>query len=474
MMKASGVRSLFCCCALVLLFAADAGAERYLVLPPAEGGEAAGGLVEGRVQPLYRHLGISVVETDVPRAELARANGDRIFVDASLPFVASGVVLGDAAGGQPLSWHQDLAQEFQQWIPLDSVDPSRVLLFILDTGVRLDHPDLASHLLPELGCNVIDVDSPDDVGDDNGHGTAVAGMAGGDATGCWPALSLVPIKVADEEARSTLEHFAAAFDDVLGRAVDPENPLWGKNLVFNVSYSVVCGDPEEEAAVELFFTTVFDSFARKGCRALFCFSAGNSSADVAVDRIYPAALRHSCLVTVAAANAGGFLAGTFSNYGLTEVETAAPGENLVSTGIGGSLYVDVRGTSFAAPFLAGAAAALWAAHPGLRPYQVRNALLNLTGNPRWLSDHREAPSDYVVPVISGGAVAFDSLADKFFVAEAAGNSPLALNVVMPEEEPEGSGEDEGAAGGCSVGSRWASWLFLVPFGAVRRKAGGRR
>lgn len=472
----------FCCCCVVLfLLARGACAERYLVLGQPGEGVSALPLAGGAKGFSYEPLGIDVVESDLDREALARANPGRLFVEASTPLFACGSL--GAASEEPLSWHQALAEELQFWLPPDSVDVGTVYLLILDTGICLDHPDLARHLRPDLGFNVLKEADSGDVDDDNGHGTAVAGMAGGEVTGAWPGIAIVPVKVADETASSTLETFAAAFNGILARAIDPDDAFHGRRLVFNVSYSVTSRDDAESRALESFFTNLFDRFAEAGCQALFCFSAGNSAVDVAETMVFPASMSHPHLLSVAAVDREGRLADLFSNYGLTAVEVAAPGEHLVSTCADRSLYVEVRGTSFASPFLAGTAAALWAAHPGLEAYQIRNVLLNLTARPRWLSDHYRAPSDWIVPVIAGDALAFSALSDDLFVADCAGETPRALTVRPPlgnpEREPEeepGAGDSEAAegGGGCRGLTGPGSLVLFVPLFVFRRRGAGRR
>ena len=70
------------------------------------------------------------------------------------------------------------------------------VIAVVDTGVDLDHPDLADHLLP--GTDLIDADDRPD--DPNGHGTHVAGLAaavGGNGigiTGAAPEARILPVR----------------------------------------------------------------------------------------------------------------------------------------------------------------------------------------------------------------------------------------------------------------------------------------
>ena len=70
-------------------------------------------------------------------------------------------------------------------------------------------------------------------------------------------------------------------------------------------------------------------------------------------RVYPAASPQSNIVTVAAVDQSGRLA-SFSNFGKTSVDIAAPGKNIISTVPGG--YGSSGGTSMAAPHVSGVAA----------------------------------------------------------------------------------------------------------------------
>jgi thermitase len=76
--------------------------------------------------------------------------------------------------------------------------------------------------------------------------------------------------------------------------------------------------------------------------------------------------------------------GSFSNYGATSVDIAAPGVKVFSTTVG-SKYSDSvipllganwDGTSMACPHVAGAAALYWSAHPEKTASEVKAAILN--------------------------------------------------------------------------------------------------
>ncbi|MDP2726780.1 MAG: S8 family serine peptidase, partial [Dehalococcoidia bacterium] len=90
------------------------------------------------------------------------------------------------------------------------VGKNNVTIAVLDTGVDLTHPDLASKVLP--GLNMLDQSAPPQ--DDNGHGSHVAGIAAaasnngtGIAGVSWGAR-ILPVKVLDSFGMGTVEELA--------------------------------------------------------------------------------------------------------------------------------------------------------------------------------------------------------------------------------------------------------------------------
>ena len=110
-------------------------------------------------------------------------------------------------------------------------------------------------------------------------------------------------------------------------------------------------------------------------------AAGNSGVNADFSPMYPAAYDNRGIVSVLASDAND-LGASFTNYGLASVDLAAPGVSIYSTEATGTCslcdpsgYRTLSGTSMASPHVAGVAAAMLSAHPGLTAAQARDALL---------------------------------------------------------------------------------------------------
>src|SRR5438552_5053655 len=113
--------------------------------------------------------------------------------------VAYALLASPAGGGAPPNgvaargtrW-LDLVHAREAWT-VTRGDP-KVVIAIVDTGIDATHPDLSGRVVG--GTDLYNGD--DDPADDNGHGTAVAGIA---AAVC-PSCSLLAVKVQDEHGGS--------------------------------------------------------------------------------------------------------------------------------------------------------------------------------------------------------------------------------------------------------------------------------
>jgi subtilisin family serine protease len=262
-------------------------------------------------------------------------------------------------------------------------DPS-VTLGVTDTGVDGAHPDLAPVMWLNPGetgtdaigndrrTNGVDDDgdgyvddwkgwdfvaSDNDPADENGHGTHVSGIAdahGNDAKGIagvsWNTRVL-PVRVMDANGSGTEANIAAGMAYAVAHGA----------RVINASL----GGPDPSQAI----TDVIAASPQ----TLFVFAAGNDGSNDDVTPTYPCADSAPNVVCVAATDASDQLA-SWSNYGVSTVDLAAPGDGIWSDWPNGGLTA-LSGTSMAAPHVAGAAALLFSANPLLTAAGARNALL---------------------------------------------------------------------------------------------------
>ncbi|NBP51535.1 MAG: hypothetical protein EBU70_10250, partial [Actinobacteria bacterium] len=107
---------------------------------------------------------------------------------------------------------------------------------------------------------------------------------------------------------------------------------------------------------------------------LFVAAAGNEGVNNDVTPSYPANDTSTAVIAVAATDRSNRLA-SFSNYGATSVDIAAPGAAIYST-VPGNGYASYSGTSMATPHVTGAVALLAAANPQATGAAIRSAILD--------------------------------------------------------------------------------------------------
>ena len=222
-----------------------------------------------------------------------------------------------------------------------------VYTYIIDTGVYAGHSDFGGRVRSGYSA-IADGGGTNDC---NGHGTHVAGTVAGSKYGVAKSATVVAVRVLDCNGAGYVSSVIAGINWVI--ATHPGGPG-----VINLSLG---GDANSalDAAVE--------SAAAAGL--VVAVAAGNSSADAC--SFSPA--RAPSALTIGATDQNDNRAG-YSNTGSC-VDLWAPGSAITSAGISGSTSsTTLSGTSMASPHVAGLAARMLQARPGISAASIESLL----------------------------------------------------------------------------------------------------
>ena len=226
-----------------------------------------------------------------------------------------------------------------------------VVIGLVDSGVDLDHEDLAENILPD-GWDFGDDDN--DPTDELGHGTQVCGVIAAiqnndlGISGIAPECKILPLKV-NAGGLNEIEDANAA--EAIIYAADH-----GANII-NLSL----GWPDGEPPV---ITEAITYAAGEG--VLLVAAAGNADGPI----WFPA--NQNEVISVSATKEDNTKK-TLSASG-SELDLVAPGVNIRTT-YPGDAYTIGSGTSFSAPMVSAVAALLLSQHPHLTRNQVREYLI---------------------------------------------------------------------------------------------------
>lgn len=304
-----------------------------------------------------------------------------------------------------------------------SSNKREVVVAIIDTGVDYLHPDLAENMWineNEIPGDGIDNDNNgyiDDVygwdfyngdasvchykyspeydknlslpEDNDDHGTHVAGIIGAVANnriGVAGIASNIDIKImtlkinGGQKGTGYISGAVEAVKYATMMGADICNMSWGTN-----EYTEVLKQVMMESDM------------------LFIAAAGNTGTNNNGAPIYPASLGLDNLISVTFINSVGNLTG-LSNYGVSSIDLAAPGEDIISTLVGS--YASMSGSSMAAPHVTAVAAMLYAYADNLYPVNIRDIIINNIKPLRGLEGYVKSPG---IPSAYMAEMASDSL-----------------------------------------------------------------
>lgn len=275
--------------------------------------------------------------------------------------------------------------------PLSKEETRTVVIAVIDTGIDYRHPDLKDHMWTnpnEIPDNGIDDDGNgyiDDIygwdfynndasvchyletehgytahpDDNDNHGTHIAGTIAATANnsiGISGVASNVNIQI-----MSLKIHGGSSSSGSVANAIKAIRYAESMGAdICNLSW----GTTNYNQALEL---TIRES------SMLFVTAAGNNGLNNNSTPMFPASLKLPNLISVAYIDNNGNLAAD-SNYGVSTVDIAAPGEDIYSTLVGSYGYSS--GSSMAAPHVTGLAAMIYAYNENAYPSQVKELIIN--------------------------------------------------------------------------------------------------
>ena len=275
--------------------------------------------------------------------------------------------------------------------PLSKEETRTIIIAVIDTGVDYRHPDLKDQMWVnpnEIPDNGIDDDGNgyiDDIygwdffnndasvchytetahgyttnpDDNDNHGTHIAGIIAATANnsiGISGVASNVNVKIMSLKIHGGTTSSGSVSNAI--KAIQYAEAMGA--TICNLSW----GTTTYSQALEL---TIRES------SMLFVTAAGNNGINNNSTPVFPASLRLPNLISVGYINSNGYLDSS-SNYGVSTVDIAAPGEKIYSTLVG--TYGYSNGSSMAAPHVTGLAAMIYAYHSNIYPAQVKELIIN--------------------------------------------------------------------------------------------------
>jgi serine protease AprX len=258
---------------------------------------------------------------------------------------------------------------------------------IVDSGIDATRADFGGRVIGQVDLSTLTPDSP---GDGYGHGTFVAGVAAGAAAGyagVAPSANLFSVRVMNDQGEATVSDIVTACDWILLNKSTYNIKVANFSLQGSTKASVFF-DPLDQAVEKLWLSGVTvvaaaGNYATNGQQSGVLYAPGNDPFVITVGAADIMDTVDKSDDTVAPWSAWGY-----TPDGFMKPDLGAPGRYVIGPvpssayltserpdHVAAPGYMQLSGTSFSAPQVAGAAAMILAEHPTWTPDQVKGALM---------------------------------------------------------------------------------------------------
>jgi serine protease AprX len=365
----------------------DPGKRIHVIVQSTSGVSGALDSLNGLGAEVRRKLSsANAVAIDITAGKLAsleKTSGLTVTPDSPVQLSATSTQLWPYTSGASWLWGSTL-----------SPAPQAPTIAVVDSGIDAKRADFDGGGRVAAQVNLAST-TPNSSGDGRGHGTFVAGIAAGSAAGyagVAPNAKIVSLDVMNDYGTARTSDVIAACDWILANK-STYNIRVANFSLHSSARNHFYNDPLDRAVERLWFNNVFVVAA-----------AGNYGTGSSPSGVMYAPGNDPFVMTVGAIDLGASVlssddtAAPWSAWGSTEdgfskPEIGAAGRYMVGPVPGAATllsekpdhlvapgYMELSGTSFAAPVVAGAAAQILARHPNWSPDQVKGALM-LTARP---------------------------------------------------------------------------------------------
>jgi len=253
-----------------------------------------------------------------------------------------------------------------------------VVVAVIDSGVDYNHEELRANMwrnpgeilgngIDDDGNGYVDdyhgidaIDNSGDPMDDDGHGTHISGTiaaVGNNGIGvtgvCWNC-KIMALRFLSSDGGGAISDEIECIQYAVNRGVK----------IVSCSFGEYSFARSEKAAID----------AARNSGVLFIFAVGNDGENNDTKPHYPSSYNSENIIAVGVSDRNDQLV-SWSDYGLTTVDVASPGDDILSTEPNNG-YQSESGSSTATPHVAGLAALLKSYNPSLSWLDIKNLILN--------------------------------------------------------------------------------------------------